>query len=154
MIDVSPKRRFLQEPHGVTSQKTIFFIVTAKKTWTLTKWRINREDGELKWRGYPHLALVYELEGQQRAARPRRRWRVHSLHSKTGSLLATLGNVRVRNSVAFSPQANYTDWATDTGRRILLPTLVDRRVSRGQRVGSRMTFNLSFLDRSRYFSLT
>jgi hypothetical protein len=31
-----PKRRFLQEPHGVTSQKTEFFIVTAVKTSNLT----------------------------------------------------------------------------------------------------------------------
>jgi hypothetical protein len=30
------KRRFLQEPHGVTSQKTPFFIVTAVKTSNLT----------------------------------------------------------------------------------------------------------------------
>jgi hypothetical protein len=29
---VPPKRQFLQEPHGVTSQKTPFFIVTAVKT--------------------------------------------------------------------------------------------------------------------------
>jgi hypothetical protein len=28
---VPPKRRFLQEPHGVTTQKTPFFIVTAVK---------------------------------------------------------------------------------------------------------------------------
>jgi hypothetical protein len=28
---------FLQEPHGVTSQKTPFFIVTAVKTSNLTK---------------------------------------------------------------------------------------------------------------------
>jgi hypothetical protein len=33
---VTPKRRFLQEPHGVTSQKTQFFIVTAVKTPNLT----------------------------------------------------------------------------------------------------------------------
>jgi hypothetical protein len=32
----SPKRRFLQEPHGVTSQKTPFFIVTTVKTSNLT----------------------------------------------------------------------------------------------------------------------
>jgi hypothetical protein len=31
----SLKRRFLQEPHGVTSQKTAFFIVTAVKTQIL-----------------------------------------------------------------------------------------------------------------------
>jgi hypothetical protein len=29
---VPPERRFLQEPHGVTSQNTTFFIVTAVKT--------------------------------------------------------------------------------------------------------------------------
>jgi hypothetical protein len=34
--DISEKRRFLQEPHGVTSQKTAFFIVTAVKTSNLT----------------------------------------------------------------------------------------------------------------------
>jgi hypothetical protein len=31
------KRRFLQEPHGVTSQKTPFFIVTAVKTSNLAR---------------------------------------------------------------------------------------------------------------------
>jgi hypothetical protein len=30
------KYRFLQEPHGVTSQKTTFFIATAVKTSSLT----------------------------------------------------------------------------------------------------------------------
>jgi hypothetical protein len=34
--DVSEKRRFVQEPHGVTSQKTRFFIVTAVKTSNVT----------------------------------------------------------------------------------------------------------------------
>jgi hypothetical protein len=33
---VPPERRFLQEPHGVTSQKTPFFIVNAVKTSNLT----------------------------------------------------------------------------------------------------------------------
>jgi hypothetical protein len=33
---IPPKRRFLQEPHGVTTQKTPFFIVTAVKTSSLT----------------------------------------------------------------------------------------------------------------------
>jgi hypothetical protein len=36
---VPPKRRFSQEPYGVTSQKTVFFIVTAMKTSNLTKRR-------------------------------------------------------------------------------------------------------------------
>jgi hypothetical protein len=35
--NIPPKRRFLQEPHGVTSQKKLFFIVTAVKTSNLTK---------------------------------------------------------------------------------------------------------------------
>jgi hypothetical protein len=55
--------------------------------------------------------------------------------------------------MALSPQANYTDWATATCRRNLVPTFVDSRVSRGQRGGSPTVVNLSFLDRSRYFSL-
>jgi hypothetical protein len=33
---VLPKRRFLQEPYGITSQKTAFFIVTTVKTSNLT----------------------------------------------------------------------------------------------------------------------
>jgi hypothetical protein len=46
------------------------------------------------------------------------------------------------NSVALSPRANYTDWATATCRRNLVPTFVDRRVSRGQRGGSPTVVNL------------
>jgi hypothetical protein len=33
---VPPKRRFFQDPHSVTSQKTPLFIVTAVKTSNLT----------------------------------------------------------------------------------------------------------------------
>jgi hypothetical protein len=36
-----------------------------------------------------------------------------------------------KNSVALSPQANYTDWVTATCRRNLVPTFVSRWVSRG-----------------------
>jgi hypothetical protein len=53
------------------------------------------------------------------------------------------------NSVAFSPQANYTDWATATCWPNLVPTFVDRGVSRGHRGGSPTAINLSFLDQSR-----
>jgi hypothetical protein len=35
-ILIDKKRRFLQEPHGVTPQNTPFFIVTAVKTSNLT----------------------------------------------------------------------------------------------------------------------
>jgi hypothetical protein len=54
--------------------------------------------------------------------------------------------------MAFSPQANYTNWLTAICRRILVPPFVDRGVSRGQRGRSPSVVNLSFLDRSRYFS--
>jgi hypothetical protein len=46
------------------------------------------------------------------------------------------------NSVALSPQANYTDWATATCRRNLMPAFVDRGVSRGQHRGSPTVINL------------
>jgi hypothetical protein len=52
----------------------------------------------------------------------------------------------------FSLQTNYTDWATATFWRNLVPTFVDRGMSRCQYGESPMVVNLSFLDRSRYFS--
>jgi hypothetical protein len=54
--------------------------------------------------------------------------------------------------MAFSLQAYYTDWATATSRRNLVSTFADGGMSRGERGGSRAVVNLSFLDRSRYFS--
>jgi hypothetical protein len=56
------------------------------------------------------------------------------------------------NSIAFSPQVKYTNWAMATSQRILAPTFVDRWVSRGQRGRTPTAVKLSFLDRSRYFS--
>jgi hypothetical protein len=56
------------------------------------------------------------------------------------------------NSVALSLRANYTDWASTTCQRNLVRTFVDRGVSRDQRGGSPTVVNISFLDRSRYFS--
>jgi hypothetical protein len=57
------------------------------------------------------------------------------------------------NSVTLSPQTNYTDWATATCWGYLVPTFVDRGVSRDKRGGSPEVVSLSFLDRSRYFCL-
>jgi hypothetical protein len=54
--------------------------------------------------------------------------------------------------MALSPRANYTDWANVIYRWNLVPTFVDRGVSRGQRDGSPTVVNLSFLSWSRYFS--
>jgi hypothetical protein len=53
--------------------------------------------------------------------------------------------------VALSPRANYIDWAAATCGRNLVPTFVDRGVSRGQRGGSLTVVNLSFLDLIHYF---
>jgi hypothetical protein len=55
------------------------------------------------------------------------------------------------DSVDYSPQVNYTDWANANGRRILVPTFVDRRLSRGQRGGKPTAVNVSFIDWSYYF---
>jgi hypothetical protein len=52
------------------------------------------------------------------------------------------------NTMAFSPQMNYTNWATATSWRNLVPTFADREVSCGQRGESPTVVNLSFLDRS------
>jgi hypothetical protein len=49
------------------------------------------------------------------------------------------------NTIALSPLANYTNWATATCWRNLVPTFADRGVSRGQRGGSPKVVNLSFL---------
>jgi hypothetical protein len=69
---------------------------------------------------------------------------VHTLNSKCGYNLFLFASIY---SVAFSPQANYTDWATATCQWNVLPTFVDRGVSRGQRGGSPTIVNFSFLDR-------
>jgi hypothetical protein len=39
--------------------------------------------------------------------------------------------------MALCPQANYNNWVTATGRRILVPTSADRGVSRDQHGGTR-----------------
>jgi hypothetical protein len=76
-------------------------------------------------------------------------WGIHERDVKEVLILDTKQKT---NSVAFSPQANYTDWATATCRRNLVLTFMDRGVSRGQRGGAPTAVNLGFLDRSRYFS--
>jgi hypothetical protein len=78
---------------------------------------------------------------------------LHSLWvlSKNSKIVSTQKQKKT-NSVALSPRTNYTDWSTATCRRNLVSTFVDRGVSRGQRGGSPTVVNLSFLNRSRYFS--
>jgi hypothetical protein len=60
-------------------------------------------------------------------------------------------NIIKTNSMDFSSQVNYTDWTTITGRRILVTTFADRRVSRGQSAWISTAVNLTFIDWSRYF---
>jgi hypothetical protein len=74
--------------------------------------------------------------------------------SEVGNVVVhfTTSSCYKKNSVVLSPQANYTDWATATCRQNLVPTFVDRGVSRCQRGGSPTVVNLSFLDGSSYFS--
>jgi hypothetical protein len=66
-------------------------------------------------------------------------------------MLKTRGhkNKTKKNSVAFSQQTNYTDSATATSWRNLVPTFADRGVSRVQRGGSPTVVNLGFIDWSR-----
>jgi hypothetical protein len=56
-------------------------------------------------------------------------------------------------SVALNPRANYTDRATATCRRNLVPTFVDRRVLRGQRGGSPTAINLSLPEPLLFFQV-
>jgi hypothetical protein len=77
-----------------------------------------------------------------------------NLHVLQSHLLRQKGSLyknNKTNSVALSPQANSTDWATATCRWNLVPTFADRGMSRGQHGVSPAVVNLSFLDRSRYF---
>jgi hypothetical protein len=62
--------------------------------------------------------------------------------------VAWMSDTNSSYSVALSPRANYTDWTTATCRWNLVPTFVDRGVSRGQRGGSPTVVNLTFLDRT------
>jgi hypothetical protein len=64
---------------------------------------------------------------------------------------SAVGLQKKTNFVTLSPPANYTAWATANCRWNLVPTFVDRGMSRGQRGESPTVVNLSFLDRSRYF---
>jgi hypothetical protein len=92
---VLPKRRFLQEPHGVTTQKTPFFtanvvpsspiLVTlmvvalcSSDTSVLTRatWRTIQEDGILQGRHWPHLKK-FNLT-TLRGTKPLRSWKLLS----------------------------------------------------------------------------
>jgi hypothetical protein len=88
-----------------------------------------------------HLEQIYNCSTNEAANQP--------LNSDPYSIIITKTNKT--NSVTFSQQANYTDWATATGRHMLVPTFVDRGVSRGQRSRSPSAVKLRFLDHSRNF---
>jgi hypothetical protein len=83
---------------------------------------------------------------------------VTSMAGATVSVTNTIIGLCSKDAVCFlssrvlSPQANYTDSATATCRRNLVPTFVDRGVSRGRSGGCPTAVNLIFLDRSHYLS--
>jgi hypothetical protein len=54
---VPPKRRFTQKLHGATSQKTVFFIVTAVKTSNPTK--------KVNFRSYVRILKLHVSNNQQ-----------------------------------------------------------------------------------------
>jgi hypothetical protein len=60
-------------------------------------------------------------------------------------------NKKQTNSLALSPQVNYTDWATAACRRYLMSTFADRWVSRGQRGGSPAVRWINLLSNLRPF---
>jgi hypothetical protein len=60
-------------------------------------------------------------------------------------------HIYAQNSVALSPQVNCTDWSTATCRRNLMPTFVDRGVSRGQRGGSPADVNTHTHTKLKYY---
>jgi hypothetical protein len=83
---------------------------------------------------------------------PRGRPEYHVFTLEQFQIIGRTFSQNINKSVTLSPRANYTHRATATCRRNLVPTFVDRRVSRGQGGGSLTVVNLSFLARSRYFS--
>jgi hypothetical protein len=60
-----------------------------------------------------------------------RKWAIQHLYNVKYIMAHTFKTYKT-NSMAFCPQANYTDWATATCQRNLVPTFVDRGVSHGQ----------------------
>jgi hypothetical protein len=76
---------------------------------------------------------------------------IYGLFYYNGLILALISFYINKNSVAFSPQANYTDKETAASRRNLVPTFAVRGVSRDQRGESPTVGNPSYLDRIRYF---
>jgi hypothetical protein len=138
--------RFLNEPHGGTFQEMPFFIVTALETSNLTL------SQTFTCRSYPGIYLYIYRYRCYRFLWDDINIKISiSRNIPPDNCIQAVTRTKT-NSVAFSPQANSTDWATATCWRNLAPTFVDRGVSRGQGGGSLTVANLTFLDRSRYFS--
>jgi hypothetical protein len=162
--EVPAKRRFLREPHGVTSKKTPFSYrspiqefpnilyndLLAPCSSVLTQAAVSQ-----LLRNFPTFCGRPGpcTKADQVRSLSLRHVPPHNVHGFTVNMIrSTRAETNKTNSVTLSPQANYTDWSTATCRRNLVQTFVDRGVSRGQRGGSLTAVNLSFLDRSRYFS--
>jgi hypothetical protein len=152
------------------SQKTAFFLSTAVNTSDLTpcgrhipeystlhchfhkKIRGNKIHWNVLYVYIYIYARIITTFSVLKLNRSFERLFVHVFGSKNKSYIWSRTKNKQTNSVALSPQANYTDWATTNCRRNLVSNFADSVVLRGQRGGSPTVINLSFLDRSHYFS--
>jgi hypothetical protein len=90
---VPPKHRFLQESHGVTSQKTAFFIVTAVKTSNLTSLNFlnsksGPSDSQVIVNRYTDCAspASYTKKKERKPDHQRKRWGALNDSSKTNNI--------------------------------------------------------------------
>jgi hypothetical protein len=118
-----------------------------------------RPDGVRKWKIFIHFIGSQTCRLRDCSIISTTSYRVRrSKHITTNYFLSVTEEERERKEKGLQTpwplvlQANYTEWATANGRRILVPTFAERRVSRGRSHGTPTAVNLSFLDRSRYFS--
>jgi hypothetical protein len=120
---VPPKRWFSQDLHGAKFQKTALFINIRYS------YIFYRNKFKWLWRCVDHSGLL-----NVRALPTVRHSKVHNVSGLDllPSSCETVGEPTVwlryerTNSVALSPRAYYTDWATATCRRNLVSTFVDR----------------------------
>jgi hypothetical protein len=104
---IPPKLRFLQEPHGITPQKTPFFIVTAVKTSNLT---IHSPTKGIS----PNCNITPDTPPAQKLRMKRKStilWHVVDVPADNKFLQCwcPYKQEKKKHSVALSPQAKYTD---------------------------------------------
>jgi hypothetical protein len=95
--------------------------------------------GSAGW-NLPSTSTTWTMDCSSFSGASRGKW-VSDTHRNTTEIITAVivGYGLDINSVALSPQSNYTDRAIATCRRNIAPTFMDRGVSRGQRGGSPRT---------------